>query len=247
MPQTKLDIATPDGTAEAFLFTPSSGAGPWPGVVYLSDIFGVRPAYHDMAQRLADKGYAVLLPNAFYRAGPLPLFDFAPQFGEERTMKRFGELRVGLLNEMMGPDGARYADFLLSRPEVKRGKCGIVGYCFTGQMAVHAAAQAPGTFAAALSFHGGNLYTDEPDSPHLLLPKIKARLYFGHATNDHSISADAIARLEVALKVWGGAYESETYPAAHGWCVPGREGIYDPVQADRAFGKMVEVLGAALK
>jgi len=247
MPETKLDVKTADGTAEAFLFTPSTGTGPWPGVIYLTDIFGIRPAYHGMAQRLADKGYAVLLPNCFYRAGPLPLFDFTPQLGEERTMKRFGELRAGLPNDKMGADSAAYADFLLGRKEVRGRKLGVVGYCFTGQMVVRAAAAAPYTFAAAASFHGGNLYTDQLDSPHLLLPKIKARLYFGHATNDHSISADAIARLEEALRTWDGRFESETYPAAHGWCVPGRVGIYDEAQADRAFAKMVELLEATLK
>jgi len=247
MPETKLDIAIAGGTAQAFLFTPSSGTGPWPGVLYLTDIFGIRPAYHGMAQRLADKGFAVLMPNAFFRAGPLPLFDFAPQLGEERTMKRFLELRAGLPNDAMGPDGAAYAEFLLAQKTVKGPKVGVAGYCFTGQMAVRAASAAPDRIAAAASFHGGNLYTDQPDSPHLLLPKIKARLYFGHATNDHSISADAIAKLEAALAAWGGAYESETYPAAHGWCVPGREGISDAVQADRAFAKLVELLDAALR
>ena len=247
MPQTKLDIPLADGVAEAFLFTPAAGTGPWPGVLYLTDIFGVRPAYHQMAQRLADKGYAVLLPNVFFRAGAVPLFDFVPVFGEERTMKRFGELRDGLTNAQMGPDAAAYADVLHARMDVTGARFGVVGYCFTGQMALRAAVAAPDRFAAALSFHGGGLYTDEPDSPHLLLPKVTARLYFGHATNDHSISADAIARLEAALADWGGTYESQTYPAQHGWCVPGRAGIYDEGQAERAFGKMVDVLEAALK
>ena len=247
MPESKLSIPMAGGAAEAFLCTPSSGTGPWPGVLYLTDIFGIRPAYHGLAQQLADKGFAVLIPNAFFRAGALPLFDFTPEIGEARTMQRFGELRTALSNETMGPDAAAYGKFLQARPEVRGGKLGVVGYCFTGQMALRAAAAAPDRFGAALSFHGGNLYTDQPDSPHLLLPVIQARLYFGHATNDHSISADAIARLEAALSDWGGRFESETYPAAHGWCIPGRAGIYDEVQANRAFAKMVAVLDAALK
>src|SRR5262249_52502736 len=101
--------------------------------------------------------------------------------------------------------------------------------------------------AAAASFHGGGLYTDQPDSPHLLLPKIKARLYFGHAENDRSMPAEAIAKLETALKAWSGRSESETYPAAHGWGVPGHVGAYDEAEADRAFGKMVELFDAELK
>ena len=189
MTETKIDVTTPGGTAEAFLYTPSSGAGPWPGVVCLTDIMGIRPAFQRMAQRLADQGYVVLLPNVFWRGTKLPVLDFVPQMGEERTMKRMGELRAALPNDRMGPDGAGYAAFLLAQGNVKGPKTGVVGYCFTGQMAVRAAAAAPDAIAAAASFHGGGLYTDQPDSPHLLLPKIKARLHLGHAVEDRSMPA----------------------------------------------------------
>jgi carboxymethylenebutenolidase len=247
MPETKLDVKTADGTAEAYLYMPATGAGPWPGVVYLTDIMGIRPAYRQMAQRLADQGYVVLLPNVFYRGSKLPVLDFVPQMGDARTMTRLGELRLALPNDRMGPDGAAYAAFLLAQPNVKGPKAGVVGYCFTGQMSVRAAAAAPETIAAAASFHGGGLYTDQPDSPHLLLPKIAARLYFGHAVQDRSMPAETIAKFEAVLKDWPGQSESETYEGAlHGWCVPGRD-IYNETQAERAFAKLVELLDAMLK
>ena len=248
MPEIKVDVKAADGMSEAFLFTPSSGSGPWPAVVHLTDIMGIRPAYHGMAQRLADKGYVVLLPNIFYRGSKLPVLDFVPQFGDERTMRRLGELRAALPNDKMGPDGAAYAAYVLARPEAKGTKAGVVGYCFTGAMTVRAAAAAPGTFAAAASFHGGGLYTDQPDSPHLLLPKIAARLYFGHAVQDRSMPAEAIARLEAALAAWTGRSQSETYHGAlHGWCVPGHAGAYNEPQAERAFAKLVALFDATLK
>ena len=246
MSETKVDVKAADGTAEGFLFTPSSGTGPWPGVLYLTDIMGIRPAYHKMAQRLADQGYVVLLPNIFHRGTRLPVLDFVPQMGDERTMKRMGELRASLPNDKMGPDGAAYVDWLLAQKNVKPGKVGVVGYCFTGQMSVRTAGAAPDKVAAAISFHGGGLYTDQPDSPHKLLPKITASLYIGHATNDRSMPAEAITKFEAALKDWSGKGESETYDALHGWCVPGREGIYKESEAERAFAKMVSVLKAAL-
>ena len=246
MPETKLDIKL--AAAEAFLYTPSSGSGPWPGVVYLTDIMGIRGAYQKMAQRLADQGYVVLLPNIFHRATRLPVLDFVPQMGDERTMKKMGELRASLANDQMGPDGAAYVDFLLAQPNVKGPKAAVVGYCFTGTMSVRTAAEAPDKIAAAASFHGGGLYTDQQDSPHLLLPKIKARLYFGHAVQDRSMPAETIAKFEAVLKAWPGQSESETYEGAlHGWCVPGREGIYNEAQAERAFGKLNAVLGETLK
>ena len=247
MTETKLDIKTAGGTAEAFLYTPPSGTGPWPGVIYGTDIMGIRGAYQKMAQRLADQGYVVLLPNVFYRGAKLPVLDFVPQMGDERTMKRMGELRGFLTNAQMGPDGADYADFLLAQKDVRGPRAGIVGYCFTGQMAVRAAAAAPDNIAAAASFHGGGLYTDQSDSPHLLLPRIAARLYFGHAVEDRSMPAEAIVKFEAALKDWPGASESETYDGArHGWCVPGRD-IYNEAQAERAFAKLVALFDATLK
>ena len=247
MSETKVDVPAPGGIAEAYLYAPSSGTGPWPAVMQLTDIMGIRPAFRQMAQRLADKGYAVLLPNIFYRGAKLPVLDFTPAFGDERTMKRMGELRSYLSNEQMGPDGEAFADYLLDQKNVKRPKVGVVGYCFTGSMAFRVAGTAPSKIAAAASFHGGGLYTDQPDSPHLLLPKITSRLYFGHAIEDRGMPPEAIAKLETALKAWPGKSESETYEGArHGWCVPGRD-IYNEKQAERAFGKLVEMLDASLK
>jgi len=246
MSETKVDVKAADGTAEGFLFTPSRGKGPWPGVVYLTDIMGIRPAYHKLAQRLADEGFVVLLPNIFHRATRLPVLDFVPQMGDERTMKRMGELRSSLPNDKMGPDGAAYAGWLLKQPDVKGPTAGVVGYCFTGQMSIRTAAAAPETVAAAISFHGGGLYTDQPDSPHRLLPRIKASVYIGHATNDRSMPAETIAKFEAALKDWSGRGESETYDAFHGWCIPGRPEIYKEAEAERAFAKMLSVLRAAL-
>jgi len=246
MSEAKVEVRTAAGTAEAYLYTPSTGTGPWPAAMQLTDIMGIRPAFRQMAQRLADEGYVVLLPNIFYRGARLPVLDFTPVFGEERTMKRMGELRSFLSNDQMGPDGADFADYLLAQKNVKGPKVGVVGYCFTGSMAFRVAGEAPSKVAAAASFHGGGLYTDQPDSPHLLLPKITARLYFGHAIEDRGMPPEAIEKLETALKAWPGQGESETYEGArHGWCVPGRD-VYNEKQAERAFRKLTELFGATL-
>lgn len=246
MSETKVDVPTSGGTAEAYLYTPSQGTGPWPAAMLLTDIMGIRPAFRQMAQRLADKGYVVLLPNVFHRGAKLPVLDFTPAFGDERTMKRMGELRSYLSNGQMGTDGAAFAGYLLAQKNVTGSKVGVVGYCFTGSMAFRTAAAAPSKIAAAASFHGGGLFTDQPDSPHLALPSIAAHLYFGHAIEDRSMPAEAIAKLEAALKQWPGKSESETYEGArHGWCVPGRD-VYNEKQAERAFAKLVELFDATL-
>jgi len=245
MIDTRIEVSTREGAVEAFLYRPDD-SGSFPGVVHLTDIAGIRPAYHRMARRLAEQGFAVLLPNIFHRVSKLPLFDFEVKMGDERTMKRLGELRAGLNPEQMFADGAAYTDFLLKQKGVNSGKLGVVGYCFTGSMAVRMAATRPDKIAAAASFHGGGLATDQPDSPHLLLPKIKARLYFGHAIEDRSMPAAAIEKLDAALKAWGGRYESETYEdARHGWAVPGSP-VYNVAQAERHFEKLTTLLRETL-
>ena len=232
-----VDVRTPDGVADATLYTPE-GAGPWPGAIMLVDIMGVRPANQGMARRLADAGFAVLLPNIYYRTSRMPVFKTPPTF-DEKGRAHLMEMKATLTPGRMAMDGAAYADFLAAYPGVNaRAKLGVAGYCMTGSMAVRTAAARPDRIGAAASFHGGHLCTDAPDSPHLLLPQIKAALYFGHATDDGSMPADAIARFEAALTAWGGRFESETYPAKHGWTVPGGP-VYDEGDAERAWGNLV--------
>jgi carboxymethylenebutenolidase len=244
MTQKTVEIRTADGATEGLIFQPE-GAQPRAGVIHLTDIMGIRPSHEQMAQRLASQGYTVLMPNLFYRTGKPPLFDFAPQIGEERTMKRFGELSGPLTPEAVERDASAYVDFLSAYSGIS-GKLGVVGYCLAGSYAVRAAAARPEKIAAAASFHGGRLYTDEPISPHLVLPKIKARLYFGHAVQDRSMPEEAIQKFNAALAAWGGRHESETYEGAlHGWTVPNGP-VYNEPQAERAFVKLTELFAETL-
>ena len=239
-------IPTPDGSAESTLFIPDSSKR-YPGVLYFVDIAGVRPANLSMAGRLAEQGYAVLVPNLFYRTSKLPVFDFPLQFGDERTTKRLGELSAPLTPDAMERDASTYVDFLAASNGVAPGPMGVVGFCFSGSMAMRAAAARPDRIAAVASFHGGRLCTDQPTSPHRELPRIKARLYFGHAVDDKSMPAEQISKFEDALKAWGGFYQSEIYEGAlHGWTVPGGH-VYNHVQAERAFEKLTQLFAETLK
>jgi carboxymethylenebutenolidase len=239
-------VPTPDGTAEGTLFVRDSGKRD-PGVLYLVDIGGIRAANLAMARRLAEQGYTVLVPNLFYRTSKIPVFDFPLRFGEERTTKRLGELSAPLTPDAMERDASAYVDFLAANDGVGAGPMGVVGFCFSGAMAMRAAAARPDRIAAAASFHGGRLYTDQPTSPHRELPRIKARLYFGHAVDDKSMPAESIAKFEDALKTWGGRYQSETYQGVlHGWTVPGGH-AYNHAQAERAFQNLTELFSETLR
>ena len=246
MIEEEIKISTHDGTADAVLYR-HEGEVCRPGVIHLTDIGGIREAHRQMARRLAGEGYTVLMPNVFYRTGRPPLFDFPRRIGEERTMKRFAELMGPLGPEAMERDAGDYVDFLAGQTSVSEGPMGVVGYCFTGAMAMRTAAVRPDKIVAAASFHGGALYTDTPASPHLVLPQVKARLYFGHAVEDHSMPAEAIEKLNHALDAWGGQYESEVYEGArHGWTVPDGK-PYHQFQAERAYTKLTDLLASTLK
>lgn len=246
MAEKPVEIRTPDGTSDGTLFTPEDGRR-LPGVIFYTDIGGIRPSQRQMAARLASEGYTVLLPNIFYRTDKPPVWKFKLNFGDERTTKRMAELRGPLTPEAVERDGAAYVDFLAGQPSVSGGPMGVVGYCLSGSFAMRTAAARPQRIAAAASFHGGGLYTDDPNSPHLTLPRIKARLYFGHAVADKSMPLEAIDKLNEALKNWGGRYESDVYEGAHhSWTLPDSP-VYNQPQADRAFEKLRQLFAEALK
>ncbi len=240
-----IEIRTPDGTLGGFVYQPE-GKGPWPGVLHLTDIGGIRPANVELSKRVAEAGYLVLLPNIYYRTGTPPLFTPPFTIGSEAFMKRVGELRAPLTQDALERDGAAYVDFLANLPGVKSGKFGVTGYCFTGAVAMLVAARHPDKIGALATFHAGGLYKADPASPHLLLPRIKARLYFGHAFEDRSMPAEAIEGFNRALGAWGGKYESEIYAGAHhGWTMRDMP-VYDQPQAERALQKLLELLAATL-
>jgi carboxymethylenebutenolidase len=246
MIEQQVEIPTADGKVDALLVRPDSD-DPLAGVINLTDGLGFRPAFADQSKRIAELGYVVLTPNIFYRTAKPPVFDHEPDFRSERTINRFSELKAPLTPDAMARDGSEYVDFLAKHPWlVSSGPMGVVGFCFAGQFAVCVAAARPDRIGAVASFHGGGLFTDTARSPHLVLPRVKARLYFGHAEHDQSMPEESIEKLEWALQSWGGSYESETYPARHGWMIPGRE-VHNPKQAERGFAKLMELLDNTLR
>ena len=240
MIEKKLEIAAADGVTDAALYAP--GEGKYPGLLFYTDIFAVRPANQGMARRIAEQGYAVMMPNVMYRYGKPPFADASFKWGEPESMKIIHGLFGALTGAMMEKDAPHYVQALLAQPEVSGSRIAVVGYCFTGAMALRTAAVSSAQVAAAASFHGGQLVTPEPDSPHSRIPQVKGELYFGHAVQDDSMPPAAVETLNDTLKAWGGKYQSEVYEGArHGWTVPGRD-IYDERQSERHYEKLFDLL-----
>jgi carboxymethylenebutenolidase len=244
MPNITDTVTTPDGTAPVRLFTPE-GQGPWPGVVMIPDAGGFRQTFFDMAAKLADSGYAVLLPDVYYRQGDWAPFDIKTAFSDDDERKRLMSFIGSISPEGWASDATAYFDYLAARPEVSGSKFGITGYCMGGRASLIVAGRVPDRVAAAASFHGGGLVTDGTDSPHLKADQIQAVVYVGGAENDGSFTADHAEQLEKALTAAGVGHKIETYAAAHGYAVPDNQS-YDADAAERHWTAMREVFGANL-
>jgi carboxymethylenebutenolidase len=219
MPSISASVTTPDGTCPVSLHTPN-GSGPWPGVVMYPDAGGVRPTFDGMADTLAGFGYAVLLPDVYYRHGDWQPFSMATAFTDPEERTRLFGMIGSLTQDMTTADAGAFFDFLAQRPEVAGDRFGVCGYCMGGRTSVIVAGRQAERVAAAGSIHGGGLVTDGPDSPHLLADRMTATVYVGAAENDGSFTPEQAETLEKALETAGVPHTIETYHAAHGFAVP---------------------------
>lgn len=246
MPSQFIDIATSDGLCDAYLAYPD-GAGPFPAVLFYMDAIGFRPTVHRMADRLASNGYAVLLPNLFYRRVRGQPWSIQDVFKPENRPKLMEYVR-SLTPELILKDAGAFLGFLSARPEVNTAaKVGLTGYCMGGVMAVRTAAHYPDRIGAAACFHGARLATDAPDSPHLVLGNIGAELYFGHADKDEHMTAADIARLDDALVAAGVRFTSEVYTGAlHGYTMADGP-VYNEQATEKHWRSLLELFSRSLR
>ena len=238
MPTITDSITTPDGTCPVTLCTPD-GPGPWPGIVMYPDAGGARTALREMAARLAALGYAVLLPDVYYRSGQWAPFTMKDVFADEAERNRLFSMMKAITPEVMETDARAFFDYLESRPEVRGQRFGTTGYCMGGRTSLIVAGRVPERVAAAMSFHGGGLAAGDPGSPHLLARKIRAAVYVGGAENDASYTVEDEQRLEQALTDAGVEHILEWYPAEHGFAVADN-GPYDEAAAEKHWRAMQE-------
>ena len=247
-----VSVKTPDGMCDAAFIHPASGSHP--GVLIWPDAFGLRPAMIDIGKRIAGEGYSVLVPNPYYRMSKAPGVDMNGfSFQNQADMAKLRPL-MGSINApgAAEKDAVAFIAFLDEQKQVNTAKkIGTQGYCMGGPLVMKTAAAVSNRVGAGASFHGGGLVTDQPTSPHLLAPKMKARLYVGIAANDDQRQPDAKDKLKEAFDHAGVPAEIEVYQSLHGWCVPdmpaeANNPIYNKPDAEKAWSKLVALYKMAL-
>lgn len=237
-------VKTPDGEADCYFVHPASGASA--GVIVWPDILGLRPAFRQMGKRLAESGYAVVVVNPFYRSKKAPVVAPGASFADPAIRNAVMPLAQALNATTNVTDAKALVAWLDGQAAVdKKRKIGTTGYCMGGPIVMRTAAAAPDRIGAGGSFHGGGLVTKEPDSPHLLVPKMKASFLFAVAENDDQRDPTAKDVLKETYAKAKLPAEIEVYAAAHGWCPPD-SAVYNEKLAERAWERMLVLFKTAL-
>jgi carboxymethylenebutenolidase len=243
--EAEVEITTPDGIADAFFVHPASGTHP--GVLVWPDALGLRPAFRQMGRRLAESGYSVLVVNQYYRERRAPVAPEGATFQDPGVRESIMPLMRTLSATTHVTDAQAFVSFLDEQASVDPDRMmGTTGYCMGGPITMRTAAARPDRIGAGASFHGGGLVTDAPDSPHLLVPRMRAQYLFAIAANDDEEQPEAKDVLRDSFATAGLPAEIEVYEGAlHGWCPPD-SAVYHQAQAERAWSRLLALFGTAL-
>jgi carboxymethylenebutenolidase len=229
----EIEIETAEGRIPTHVYHPTEGEGPWPAVVYLMDGMGIRPTLLASAERLAQDGYYVLVPDLFYRSGDYAPLDHSTLQDDPEQQARVMEMVALVTNEGVLHDIEAFLAFFEARPEARSDRIACVGYCLGGPLALYAAGHLPDRVAVAASIHGANLATDREDSPHLVADQIRGEVYLAVAEFDPYIQPGETERIDEALREAGTRYTLEHYPGCHhGFALVGAHG-YDAEADER--------------
>ena len=230
-------VKTPDGSMDGFFVHPAEGKHA--AVIVWPDIVGIRPAFRAMGTRLAKSGYSVFVVNPYYRTHVGQIVPDGKTFRDPGIREMLMPHARSLSPETCVSDGKALVSWLDSQPFVDTNrKIGTTGYCMTGSYTIR--------IGAGGSFHGGGLATDGENSPHLLVPQMKASFLIAIAENDDERRPEEKHRLRQAFDGAGVSAEIEVYNGAlHGWCPPD-SAVYNEEQAERAWGRLLELFDREL-
>jgi carboxymethylenebutenolidase len=241
-----VEVKTPDGTADAALFYPKA-KGKYPAVLLWPDVMSLRPVFRDMGRRLASAGYVVLVPNLYYRVKKAPVVEGTFNFANPEDRAKLTPMRASVTTEGTFKDAAAYLAFLDAQPQTNKAKkAGVQGYCMGGPLSFRTAGAVPNRIGAVATFHGGGLFTDKEDSPHLLIPKTHADYLIEVADNDDKQDPTVKDKLKAAFEAAKRPAQVEVFAgAAHGWTVKGSQ-VYNEAAAETAWANLLALYKKAL-
>ena len=239
--ENEVEIKTPDGVCDAYFVTPKSGAHA--AVIVWPDIFGLRPAFRTMGKRLAESGYSVLVVNQFYRSKKAPVVETD---ASNASIQDVRPLAQALTPKTHMTDAKAFVEWLDAQPQTDtKRKIGTIGYCMGGPIVLRTAAAVPDRVGAGGSFHGGGLVTANDDSPHRLIPTMKASFLIAIAENDDQRDPESKNVLKASFEQTKLSAEIEVYPAGHGWCPPDTK-VYHKEQSERAWNRLLALFEKSL-
>ncbi len=236
-------VTTKYGKCPSFAACPDA-PGAFPGIILYMDAPGYREELCNMARRIAKHGYFCLLPDMYYRLGTCR-FDI-PRRNDQMSAVIKASMN-SLTNADVVDDTGGFIAWLDAQDKVKAGPVGCVGHCMSGCYITSVSARFPTRMMAAASLYGVNIVTDKPDSPHLIIDKIKGELYYGFAETDGSVPPNVIPTLTEALKKAGTKHTLEILPGTlHGYCFSERAS-YNPVASEQSWAKIFDLWDRNLK
>lgn len=226
----------------------------FPLTILLMDAPGYRPELQLMARRLATAGYAVAVPDLYYRsvaelnlAAPADLDPARPDYREivYRHMHALARRSVDT-GSSVAVDVRALLAAAGDDPAIDTARLGVFGYCMSGPVALQLACDMPDRVYAAASIHGVRLCHQGADSPHRLLrasaAEVQAELYIGCAEQDDWASPELMATLAETLSSGGLRFQLDWYPnTQHGFVFPARDGIYQAVAAERHWAALINL------
>ena len=238
-------IKTPDGVCDALFVHPVEEKSP--AVLMCPDILSLRPAFRMMATWLAESGYAVLCVNPYFRNSKAPVVAVGESFQDESTRTKVMPMYRNLSARTHTRDAKTFVAWLDEQDSVdSKRQMGTMGYCMGGPIVMRTAAAVPSRIGAACSYHGGGLVTDREDSPHLLIPNMKADFLIAIAENDDKREPEAKTVLRDTFNKYSLEAEIKVYEGAmHGWCVLDSR-VYNQEAAEKAWSRTLALFNHSL-
>jgi carboxymethylenebutenolidase len=217
-----------DETATGFLVTPE-GKGPFPAVIVIHEWWGLDGWVKGQARALAREGYVALAPD-LYRGK-------VTDKQEEAHQLMMGTPRDRALRDLKAAFST-----LASRPDVRKDRIGVIGWCMGGMYSLALATEEP-RLAAVVAYYGA------PPTDAAAVAKIKAPVLGNYGAEDKGPAPEQVKAFEAAMKKDGHTIDVKLYPGAgHAFANPNNPwGGYREAAAKDAWSRTQAFFAKNLK